>query len=784
MQDHIRTALALQHAPASLPFAKLPEGARVKDLGIEYNVLYCDRNGAVLRRMDETNATISFTQVDLNERLNREANPMTVEFGFYSENKAKARNRGASSLSVLAPKDQEDVLRKEFFVRKFFELRAQNTEERRLARIDRLPLPPSVSKSRESLLRVIPLIARAWRELQITSGAAWSNRKPTPTGRVNYTTKSKVELWEPGPSSVKGWIIALEENEFDPTCLKNNYRSERPEYFTPDEFQYLNDAVRAACSTTKPDFAEIHRGMAELMTAANKLRASEDQLRIPCEDTLRNRYNAFPEMWRELGRDGRETARREWQPEHGGIDVIRPLERIECDDHEIDLQTLLVKVGIWKTLSKAERKKIKRIRLWITAMICVATRCIIALHVSAEPPSLKSAMTALEMSTRDKTDIARRLGCQSPWMQHGTGETVAVDSAVYFAHRPYRVAVNDMGCGVFLPAAGQASMRGYIERWFQTCSHQMFNYFDGRTWGSVAEKGDYDSEAHASAVADLVAECLVRWAVDGHHNAPHTGLNGATPLNRWLELARDHGVQPGPTGALRTHIFGTYVKRVISKKGLRVAGLQFQSKELQQIRRKSKKTPVLGRVNNHNLDAVSVLTENGWIEVPCVHRELAGVSIWQWLAAVERLKLFNSENAKASRQILVDTFAWLKQQAEMARLEAGLVNPVLTDEDYQRFERKMDREFDLVDAPVKGQPRPDGEWHPSDELFAALRISPIVYAKTRTAKIIREEAESSGRPPLGTTATPLKPQERTAQDDANDAAAVVLRISNDIFDDE
>lgn len=785
MQDHIRTALALQHAPASLPFVKLPEGARVKDMGIEYNVLYCDRNGAALRRMDETNATITFTQADLNERLNREANPMTVEFRYYSENKAKARLKGTSSLSVLADKNQEEIREREYFVRKFLELKAQNREERRLARIKGLPLPPSVSKSRESLLRVIPIMARAWRELRITSGAAFANRKPTKTGRVNAKTRARVDLYEPCPSSVKGWILAMEENEFDPLCLKNNYRTERPEYFTPDEFQYLNDAVRAACSTTKPDLARIHGDMVGLMEAANKSRSPDDQLRIPCDDTLRNRYNALPDMWQELGRDGRETARKEWQPEHGGIDVIRPLERIECDDHEIDLQTLLVKVGIWKTLSKAERKKIKRIRLWISAMICVATRSIIALHVSAEPPSLKSAMTALEMSTRDKTDIARRLGCQSPWMQHGTGETIAVDSAVYFAHRPYRIAVNDMGCDIFLPPAGQASMRGYIERWFQTCSHQMFNYFDGRTWGSIAEKGDYDSEAHAASVADQIAECLIRWAVDGYHNAPHEGLNGATPLNRWLELARDHGVQPGPTGALRTHLFGTYVKRVISKKGLRVAGLYFQSKELQQIRRKSKKTPVLGRVNNHNLDAVSVLTENGWIEVPCVHRELAGVSIWRWLATVERLKLFNSENAKASRQILVDTFAWLKQQAEMARLEAGLVNPVLTDEDYQRFERKMDREFDLIDASVKGEPVPEGEWRPSNELFAALRIAPIVYARTRSAKVIREEAETGGRPPLGTALPPPPPQEaKTQNDDDDDEATVIRRISNDIFDDE
>jgi putative transposase len=770
MQDHLRTALALQHAPASLPFVRLPEDAKVTDLGIVYTVLYCDRNGAVLKRMDETNATVSFTQAELNQSLNRRPHPMTVEFGFYSQRKAKARLGGSASLSALSPADQQDVIQKEFFVRKYLELRADYKEKLRRARIDGLPSPPPVSTSPDVLQRVVPMIAQAWRDLQLRAQGI---------SAATYKTKAKVALFEPKPSTLKGWIARMKENDFDPLCLKNNYRHERPEYFMAEEFSYLNDAVRAACSRTDPNLAAIHQDMMRKMEAANKTRGPKDQLRIPVEETLRNRYNALPEMWRDLGRDGKEAARREWQPEHGGIDVIRALERVEFDDHETDLQTILVKIGIWKTLSRAERRRIKRIRLWISAMICVASRSIVALHISAEPPSKKSAMTALEMATRDKSDMAHRLGCLSPWIQSGTMEILAVDSAVYFAHRPFRVAVNDAGVDLFLPPAGEASMRGFIERWFLTFATQMFNYFDGKTWGSLAEKGDYDSEGYAATVADQAAECMIRWVVDGYHNAPHSELNGATPNSRWLELARDYGVQPGPTGSLRTHLFGTYVERVISKKGYRTAGLYFQSKQLQQLRRKTKKAKVIGRVNNHNLGGISVLTENGWIEVPCVFKELEGVSIWQWLAATERLKLFNSENAKASRQILLDTFAWLKDQADMARLEAGLVNPVLTDDDYQRFEKKMDRVFDLVDSPVKGERRPEGEWHPSDELFAALRIEPIVYAKKKqSVKAVREEEDSWGRPTLGTPPKPLSHEEP----DQEREASVVQRISNDIFD--
>ncbi len=116
----------------------------------------------------------------------------------------------------------------------------------------------------------------------------------------------------------------------------------------------------------------------------------------------------------------------------------------------------------------------------------------------------------------------------------------------------------------------------------------------------------------------------------------------------------------------------------------------------------------------------------------------------------------------------------------MARLESGLVNPVLTDEDYQRFERKMDRVFDLVDKPFEGEIRPEGEWHPSNELFAALNIRPVVYAKAKqSAKAIREEAEDGSRPQIGPA-----PKLQPAQQNEDPEVSVVLRISNDIFDNE
>lgn len=746
MEALIKEILSIQPAPETEGFARIPGDALVVDHGIEYKALHSGRDGVVLRQMDETNATVSFTQAQFRERLNRPGNPLTIKPRHYSEANARARIKGGTDeLSALGIKDQETVIQREFFVRSILKREVEYKEKVRQARRDGVRPPDVVvSRSTEPMRRAIVEIAREFQAIRVNRGLV----------RPTYRNPEKQKLFEPSPSTVKRWVHLMEENDFNPICLKTNYQKDREEYFTGDELVHLNKALKDACSTTRPNIADLHRVMEHEINEANKLRSPTEQLRVPNVGTLRNRFNDIPPMYKQLGRKGKVETSRDWRPELGGIDVIRALERVELDDHATDLQAVLVATNVWQTLSKEQKKLVKKIRLWVSAAIDVASRSVVALHVSTIPPSLRSAMTALEMMTRSKTSLAKRLECSTGWPQGGTPETVAVDSAVYFAHRPFRVSLLDAGIDLFLPPAGEASMRGFIERWFRTLGSQMFAFFSGRTWGSVAEKGDYDSEAEASAIADQVATCLIRWVVDGYHNTPHAELNGATPNDTWFQLTRDYGVVPGPTGPLRNHLFGTILRRVITKKGVRGAGLQFQSKQAQQIRRKIGNTPVYCRLNNHDLGSISLLYDGGWIEVPCVHGELSGVSIWKWLATTEKLRLFNKENASVSRPTMLATFAWLHEQADIARLEAGLLSPILTEEDFERFEKKMDHVFDVVDAPIQGDPRPKGEWHPSDELFAMLGIQPITYtnavrAAKKAAKHARAQAEQGGRPEFG-----------------------------------
>ena len=114
---------------------------------------------------------------------------------------------------------------------------------------------------------------------------------------------------------------------------------------------------------------------------------------------------------------------------------------------------------------------------------------------------------------------------------------------------------------------------------------------------------------------------------------------------------------------------------------------------------------------------------------------------------------------------------------------AGVIREVLSASELEWTE-DGERTFDVVEKPFEGEFVPDGEWHPSNELFAALAIQPVIYAKAKkSAKAVREEANTGSRPEIGTMpkvqaeASAAKPLERV-----DNETTVVRRITSNIFD--
>ncbi len=97
------------------------------------------------------------------------------------------------------------------------------------------------------------------------------------------------------------------------------------------------------------------------------------------------------------------------------------------------------------------------------------------------------------------------------------------------------------------PPAGLPALRGRIERFFKTAGMQALCPYTGRTFESIAAKGDYDPVARVSLTLPELCDVITRWVLDIYHNSPHIGLKGETPANCWKRLVKAYGIIPHPT---------------------------------------------------------------------------------------------------------------------------------------------------------------------------------------------------------------------------------------------
>lgn len=466
----------------------------------------------------------------------------------------------------------------------------------------------------------------------------------------------------------------------------------------------------------------VYEEMRTKIDELNESRPEEHRLTPPNIKTFRRRIKKLPPAFRAAARNGADAGALEYSIHRQGLDPIRPLERCEMDEWVTDVHTVLAVAGVLQTMSKKERAAIPRLRLYLTAIIDVASECLISADVHRKPPSIKTSIAALEMATMDKTAIAKELGCFSPWDMHGTLELIAVDSAAWYVSDEFRWTVNDLGATLFLPPTGAASARGTIERFFRTCSHKAFEYFSGRTWGSVSEKGLVDAEKEASIVFEQARALLLRFIVDVYHNTKHNG--GETPREAWKRLKNRYGVLPSPTGHRRRAIFGSSFEATVTASGFTWQGVPYQSNALQHVRR-NVTNKVLARVDRYNLGAASFFDGTRWYTASAKFEEFEGMTAFEWAAIKDQYSQLADQQAELSRETLQKAIADLRNAGKLARLLAALPQPGFTEEDYARFEERLGRQFKITHRGPAAEIDMTADWRPSAHYLELIGLGGV-----------------------------------------------------------
>jgi len=475
---------------------------------------------------------------------------------------------------------------------------------------------------------------------------------------------------------------------------KTEERGNRDRRMTADELMLMGKVVSKYLDDQRPSQNIIFGEVKTAFIEENERRRAEGKPEIVCpsRETVRQAIRKLTPCDMTLTRHGRQAANRQFAPVGKGLQVERPMQRVEFDEWEAEAITLTAESGLFHYLTEEEKKKLgldkKKARWWITVAICCATRCIVGMVISRTPNS-QSALRVIEMMMRYKGVWGDACGSLTPWNQFGWPSVIVTDCAAYNTSALIQARTSDLGITLEYCPAGDPHLKGRIERVFGTFATQLMPRLSGRTFSNSVERGDYGSSKRAALNPEEFCTVLVRYVVDVYHRTPHSGLNGETPLACWNRLVEKFGVQTPPDLRRRRLIFGHERERTVTNKGITILGVRYHSKILGRFMNKSAGRKVAIRWYPEDIGAIWVELNGRWCEVPAVFDRYQGVSAEEWINAAAEIRAQNAQGAEVNFAVVRQAIEYIKETNSAAMTRVGLIM-----EDWT--EKRMDYEEDRL----------------------------------------------------------------------------------------
>lgn len=539
--------LDLQPSP-TLPRFAFGEYDEIIMDGISYRCTDRSEDGYVLVRTDRTSVAEAFSHAVLSQRV--ALGEIEHRRDAFLPVHAKRRLRTPSNeLSTLSAKQQQKAKYHESLVRGFLEMEAAG----------------QVKRTEKS-------VRAAWPKIKFRAGKYLS--VPSEGDTIEAGSKTMIVPTKVSASRLLKRVAAFRRDGMS-SLYGRGPQGRRARRIGPDELALMAKTVRNYLTMEQPSIAQVVEDVEHAFIAENLRRQAlikaemngqargqkTSLLVMPSREAVRLEVRKLDPFEMDIARFGLEEARKRNAPVGKGLELTRPLERVEMDEWKVDLKSLLATSGIWSILSDEEKASLglqgaKPVRWFLTGSMCCTTRCVVGMKLS-RTPTKRSAMQTIDMIVRDKGVWADAVGTLTPWSMSGTPELIVTDCGSAFIDFDTRVGATDLGINIDAGPAGMPELRARIERMFGTMSSNFIGRFTGRTFSNTVVKGDYDSEARAALTAEDLSEALVRWVVDVYHRRRHAGLDGETPLNCWNRLVSRYGVAPMPALELRRKALGT-----------------------------------------------------------------------------------------------------------------------------------------------------------------------------------------------------------------------------------
>lgn len=254
-------------------------------------------------------------------------------------------------------------------------------------------------------------------------------------------------------------------------------------------------------------------------------------------------------------------------------------------------------------------------------------------YIGFEPPSCVSVMRAMRHAILSKEYVSDKYPeIKNKWPAYGCFTTIACDNGSEFHDKQFKRMCNELNTELFFCPKGAPHFKGSVERFLGTLNRAVCHSLPGTSFGSIEERGDYDSAKFAKITLGALQENIHHWVIDIYIHSPHASLNN-TPANIWSEGLKTVALTlPQSREQLDLVLTKAYARR-LSHVGIRLFKLTYISPELELFRKQSAPNILVEvRLDPEDLSKVWVLDKRNkhYFSVPCTRPEYAsGMSLRQ-----------------------------------------------------------------------------------------------------------------------------------------------------------
>ncbi|ABE62885.1 hypothetical protein Nham_2088 [Nitrobacter hamburgensis X14] len=642
--------------------------------GLPFRCIKSDHEGYIFQSLTDANVNFAFTVDEYNELLERQ--DFDLEPDGLSVEKAEARLKaGVSSAKELPPREQIVVDLREIAVWKFQDLFADHR----------------TSKFRPAAQEAI--------DNEIQPYIDQEARKHARNGLVT-------SLHLPGAKEFLKWVMNYERFGKLGIVPGTHRCGNRKPHYDRDEYALVKKHALRFLSPERPTRELLYDDLKAEIANINAERRENGlkDLRLPDKDYFRQQIKMLAPFDVHAARHLEESAKRRFHPSKGGVpDLFRPMQRVEIDDWDVHLHTLVIDAGFWEAISPALQEQAEKTRCVLSAAICCTTRVLPAVVLSFEPSATNTA-TLLRMCMSDKTPLAQSIGCETPYEYRGNINTLAGDEGSAILNARTRGVCDILGIEYQCPQIETPQQRAKIERVFQTFEIRSLLRFSGRAFSNPVVRGKYQADARACVTVAELAALILRFIVDQYHNTPHDGLDGDTPRHAWLQATKKFAPRSVPGKPLLRQAFGQPYTITLQPEGIEIFGNWYTSPMVERLFRDSPQRDYTVIVDSEDLGGLSLRVDGGWLHVPGP-RCMNGISASVWDHALASMRRENRHIEKLAEPIVLGAIGFAQMADAETRKRLGIRHRLKTPEELEKLRNSIGTAIRFAADP---NPAPDG----------------------------------------------------------------------------